>query len=563
MAALTSNPIFKTYIKNPNQQNLQAARNLFLSSAVANINYFQVRYINVDGMEEIRVEKPRNAKQPLLVTQAKLQDKSERYYFQEAKLLDINEYWYSRLDLNIEHGDVEWPLRPTIRVATPTFSEEKFAGIVIINAEISQLMSVLQNSPNFDVYIIDDEGYFLSHPNELYNWGRYLEATEGFEDLFPEISDKILSPHEISDGEWFSFNLTSNLDGIEELKLVFHASEKFVGDLAKKNYEMALYVGLLVLLISIPMGVLIGFAPARLQASLKKANEQNLNSLQVIDQYVVTSRTNTEGIITDVSSAFCVLSGYSREELIGEDHSILKSGSMPSELYENLWNTISKGKIWHGEIKNRTKYGESFWLDITILPEYQHQTLIGYKAVSHDITDKKIFESASEHDPLTGLYNRQKIDLVLEQEAIRVNRYQDDFSVILLDIDFFKIVNDKYGHPVGDLILCEIATILEIRTRTVDVVGRWGGEEFMILCLETPLQGAIDLSEKIRSVIEEHSFSTVGSITASFGVAQFKVNDKVSHFIKRVDDALYEAKQQGRNRVFADIDNKPSREPKG
>jgi diguanylate cyclase (GGDEF)-like protein len=121
----------------------------------------------------------------------------------------------------------------------------------------------------------------------------------------------------------------------------------------------------------------------------------------------------------------------------------------------------------------------------------------------------------------------------------------------MLDLDYFKRVNDKYGHQVGDVILIEVSKILQQCTRKTDLVGRWGGEEFMIVCQETDGHGGERLAEKIRTKIEQHSFPVVGNKTASFGVATYEQSDEAKSMVGRADKALYQAKEQGRNRVVS------------
>ena len=155
-------------------------------------------------------------------------------------------------------------------------------------------------------------------------------------------------------------------------------------------------------------------------------------------------------------------------------------------------------------------------------------------------------------DRLTGLYNRLRLDQTLEQERARCARYGTLFSVIIIDVDHFKSVNDTYGHQVGDLVLIDVARILSAGTRTVDVLGRWGGEEFLVICY-LGQDGALLLAEKLRRAIEVHRFTSVGHKTASFGIARYRAGEQVSETIGRADAALYRAKQGGRNRVeFAD-----------
>ncbi|MBF0102672.1 MAG: diguanylate cyclase, partial [Desulfobacterales bacterium] len=137
----------------------------------------------------------------------------------------------------------------------------------------------------------------------------------------------------------------------------------------------------------------------------------------------------------------------------------------------------------------------------------------------------------SERDPLTKLYNRLKTDTVLEQEFERFKRYGHPFSVILLDIDKFKSINDQYGHQVGDDVLKTLADILRSHLRTIDVPGRWGGEEFLIICPQTNLEGARINAEKLRKIIDQYAFANIDHCSASFGVSQSQPKEQIKDII--------------------------------
>lgn len=154
-------------------------------------------------------------------------------------------------------------------------------------------------------------------------------------------------------------------------------------------------------------------------------------------------------------------------------------------------------------------------------------------------------------DPLTGLYNRLKLDEVMTRQILRQKNFSSDLSIILMDVDHFKHVNDTYGHQVGDEVLKEFAQILRQNIRASDVVGRWGGEEFLIICPNTNLEGSSKLAEKLRQVISKTTFTIVGKKTASFGVSSYHAEDTAADVLSRADSQLYLAKQSGRNRVSA------------
>lgn len=150
-------------------------------------------------------------------------------------------------------------------------------------------------------------------------------------------------------------------------------------------------------------------------------------------------------------------------------------------------------------------------------------------------------------DRLTGICNRLKLDEVFEHECGRSKRYGINFSVILMDIDHFKRVNDTYGHQVGDMVLLQMADLLTVQLREVDVPGRWGGEEFLIICPETDGEKALLIAEKLRAAIDCFEFNVVSHTTASFGVTSYRGGDDVKEMMARADSALYRAKERGRN----------------
>ena len=154
-------------------------------------------------------------------------------------------------------------------------------------------------------------------------------------------------------------------------------------------------------------------------------------------------------------------------------------------------------------------------------------------------------------DWLTGLYNRHKMEVNLEQELQRSVRYRSVFSIVLFDIDWFKKINDTYGHPAGDTILRELALLLRANLRVTEIPCRWGGEEFLILCPETHQEEAKALGTRLCSLVENHQFAIDTRVTISVGVAQFTGNEKINELIKRVDEHLYAAKHNGRNIVIA------------
>jgi len=155
-------------------------------------------------------------------------------------------------------------------------------------------------------------------------------------------------------------------------------------------------------------------------------------------------------------------------------------------------------------------------------------------------------------DVLTGLPNRRFLHAQLESEFERAVRYHRTFSVVMLDIDHFKAINDTFGHGVGDAILQEVAELLKAQARTLDTAGRWGGEEFLLLLPELPLENACEVAERLRTLIGAHTFAHGEPLTVSLGVAEFAPQETLPALLARADRALYDAKTRGRNRVVSE-----------
>ncbi len=195
---------------------------------------------------------------------------------------------------------------------------------------------------------------------------------------------------------------------------------------------------------------------------------------------------------------------------------------------------------------------------LILLTLYWNTTIIKanklLKEAKKDIEEKnKKLEKLAVTDELTNLYNRRKLEELIQNEIYRYERFAHTFGITIVDIDHFKKVNDTYGHQVGDKILVEIANILKSSLRKTDFIGRFGGEEFIIICPESDIEGVKKLMESFRLRIANHNFEIIKNKTASFGVTVFKDGDSIDTLIKRADDALYEAKNNGRNKVFINM----------
>jgi len=249
----------------------------------------------------------------------------------------------------------------------------------------------------------------------------------------------------------------------------------------------------------------------------------------------------------------CELLKKPKEDLIGRNarstlFALFSEGSSCS--FEALFQ---EGKVCEFDALLNRGDGETFFAHILatlIRHESSPYVLVNF----YDITPQKELEKrlylAAITDPLTGLYNRRFADEMLKQEKITYKRYKTPFCILLIDLDNFKIINDVYGHDVGDKVLVAVATVLKSSVRASDIVARWGGEEFLILLRRIELEDAIKVAEKIRNAICQLKVPPVEGLSASIGVSCYSGEGDVYNLVRKADLALYQAKAQGKNCVI-------------
>jgi diguanylate cyclase (GGDEF)-like protein/PAS domain S-box-containing protein len=261
---------------------------------------------------------------------------------------------------------------------------------------------------------------------------------------------------------------------------------------------------------------------------------------------------STGGIISSLNTSFERKTGWLRTDWIGKPFlPIIHPDDQP--LIKTIFQRLLQGETVDAvELRILTRAGS--YIDFEVNPSTNNDgTQVTVFGVLRDITERKRTEEQvlrfATIDALTGILNRREFTRITEIEIERVRRYGTTFTLLMYDLDHFKRVNDNFGHDVGDYVLQTVTRVVNENMRNSDVAGRWGGEEFMVLLPQTALDSGIKMAEKLRRAIEQFTFDKVGQVTASFGLTEFLPDDDVVSLTKRVDEALYEAKQCGRNRV--------------
>lgn len=265
--------------------------------------------------------------------------------------------------------------------------------------------------------------------------------------------------------------------------------------------------------------------------------------------------TDENAVITRINPAFSRITGYSEDEVVGRNMSILKSGHHPPEFFMGMWRDLQQGNRWRGEIWNRRKNGEVFVALLSITHLVQGVSAGGYVSTFTDISEVKQEQDSlrhqAYHDPLTDLPNRMLFADRLNLAASQSRRSGHLFALCLIDLDHFKGVNDTHGHSAGDELLVEVARRLNACVRAVDTVARLGGDEFAAILPE--IASHDNLHEIAARIVDEMArpFSLVvgsASISCSVGIALFPEHgDDLDVLKDRADAALYTVKEAGRN----------------
>ena len=299
-------------------------------------------------------------------------------------------------------------------------------------------------------------------------------------------------------------------------------------------------------------------AQTRLRRSEKRTRLLAENAWEVIwTMGMDTTITYVSPAIEDVRG---ITADEAKKQALDEIHPP-ESAARVADYYQRVFSAVEAGidpPSFRGELEYYRKDGSIMTGELQVVPHRdatgQVIELIG---VTRDISERKVFEAELHNlavtDTLTGVWNRRQGAELLAAD-LSARRPSQALSMLMLDIDHFKAVNDTFGHQAGDHVLIEVASRLRRSLRGNDMVARWGGEEFIVLLRDCVLSDALRLAEDIRAAIAEVPFGSLGSLTVSVGAAEVRADEDLTSWLGRADQALYRAKRAGRNEVVADAD---------
>jgi len=297
------------------------------------------------------------------------------------------------------------------------------------------------------------------------------------------------------------------------------------------------------------------------------SNHENLAEAALeasYDSVVITTADLDRPEIVYVNPAFCQMTGWERDEVIGRTPAILQGEQTDHGVTRRLRQTLEEGRTFEGRTINYRKDGRPFHIEWRTSPVTNADGRVThFVAIQRDVTAQvrmlRRLQERAESDGLTELLNHNAGERELQLHVAEAHANTLPLSIVLLDIDHFKSINDDHGHAMGDLVLERIGRLINQRLNRQDIGIRWGGEEFVLVLLDTDLEGARRAAETFRKLIADTSFHDEIRATASFGIAELLPHEQVDSLFQRADKALYAAKDAGRNRVGHADPDEPQR----
>ena len=562
---IASTPILRMYLENPSAETLAGAQDALRTLASLRPYLDQLRYIDQQGMERIRVNQ--RGGPPQLATE--LQNKSDRDYVQRGLALTAGGVYFSPIDLNIEHGQIERPFHPMLRSVAKVMVNGSPAGMVVQNANVDELEKRLRTELPTAV----------AQPVVLNSSGGWIMGGGEKDWLFsakPDAPDALLSTQEpalwekiqaSSSGQfeyrgechyyaWYQFK--QQQWQAERWLVAQRSAGQACGHLtasAVKTWATQLVVMSTFTVPLLVLWLLSRWNARELRRGLRETNSQ----LELI-----TSEADVALLMVDQQCRVCWINpeserllGWKTDELVGanlherthmRNGEDLHSGSCPT------LQSLQTGQRYRND-RDRVlaKSGEILNVSMRVSPFGEgeaRKAIVTIADVGDAVDREQRLTRLATTDPLTGALNRRSI---MERLQDMVEHQKMPPCVLMGDIDFFKKVNDTYGHAAGDEVLKTFTNTIRQLLRKGDFLGRLGGEEFVVALENTELPNAQAMAERLRLAIANSQTPNDGgipiAITASFGLALYSRDESVDAWLARADAALYRAKQSGRNRV--------------
>ncbi|NOR80825.1 MAG: EAL domain-containing protein [Methyloprofundus sp.] len=603
---------------------------VFIDFLKTNPLYQQLKYLDNQGIERLRIDQQQE--KVSLFDDELLVDQSSLTYFNDTMALSKGKVYIS----DIELFDLQKPdsaaINPVIHIATQVFDKRaKLQGMLVISVSGEDLLNTIQdtmpkNSLNF---LIDSEGYYLSHPDTNKSWSKLRDTQYTLQNDFPNIISlqeqlpgNNLQHIRTQDKEVFFAPINTDFNQIKKWYLV----EIIPSNLFLDSTRFYLFISLFISILGIFFSLLMGYTFAKfwflnpikklitmthkisrgefVTLSLENRQEDEIGELyrsfnqmsltlavsererakhmdslhkeiterKKVESDLLLHRTffeqsndamfiaDEKSRITYVNPAFCKITGYTDSEVIGNKTALLHSTKHDEKFYQKIWEKVNQSGYWQGEIWERRKGKENFPALQTINTITNDTGEVHYVSIFKDMSNLREKENElwklAHFDQLTNLANRKLLEERINIALSEAYRHKTIGSLIFLDLDNFKHINDSLGHSFGDLILKEIAARITPIIRSDDTVARLGGDEYVILlpALADNTEEATSLTTTVITKVAQalqKPCSFKGHdlhVTTSMGVVLFPSDgNSVQKLLKQADTAMYIAKDEGKN----------------
>lgn len=591
LSTLARDPCLQRYLDEGTTENWRELARLFLVHAEGYQRYDQIRLLDAKGEEVIRVNY--HDDQATVIPPAQLQNKGQRYYFLETSKLDEGDIYVSPIDLNMEHGQIEIPYKPTIRFATPLFdSKGKRMGVLIFNYLGNILLQAFHNDmmkdPLHEAMLLNSDSYWISSPKTDQEWGFMLKQKEvRFSTIFPTAwayINKTMQGEFTTDSELMLFTtvhpLINSTDNIATSTTIRGVNNKLARDY---YWKLVLFVssdslyatsfirngqGKILLFSIYFLLVLLAFLITIFSLlSEQRRKQEKITASEIEDLYNHAPcgyhSLDNNSLIVKINQTELNWLGYSADEIIGKRKypELLTENSLKT-FHEKFPEFIQQGYIRDVELEVVRKDGSLLPIMVSATAvRDSNNNIVMSRSTVFDMTERKrleqrLFQQATT-DFLTGLNNRRHFYKLAEIELARIQRTDKPLSLLIMDLDHFKKLNDTHGHNAGDIALQTFSSICRDQLREIDILGRLGGEEFAALLPETPSNIALEVARRLCTEVSSTpitiSTDTDIHMTVSIGVTAHAISDHtIQDMLKRADKALYAAKNGGRNRVHCE-----------
>lgn len=572
------------FMEDDNQTTRQALQTHFSNLALTFYRYDQIRFIDLTGRERIRVNYKNNA--TYIVSEAELQNKSHSTYFKEGIKLAPGKVYVSPMELNVEYGKIEIPYKPVVRFVTPVVDNKgNKIGLIVLNYLATELLQNFRDQMELRIrgqgMLIDPQGYWISNHDRANEWGNSLDQVEQkFVDQYPEAWQAIQQNKQgilkTSQGIFrykaidpFSLDSIGSYEVEQKIKLTISEQSKennnwklvvFLPNetIQKESFFCSREGKIIIVFFFISLAVII-FLLLIISEEKRRQNNYDLFIKDELNDLYENSpcgyhSLDSKGRVLKMNQTELNWLGYTRKEVIGRSFTDFLT-SKSTQVFEEFLKSLPLNKKIEGVVLEiQCKKGNTFFVSTSATSILEQGNFVIARTSAFNITDRIELENRLAYiantDVLTEISNRRHFFTLANEKFAS----EEALSLLMLDIDHFKKVNDLYGHDAGDDVLKYIASILQQALPTKAILARLGGEEFAVLLSGLDAKQTLQLAEKIcvkiaATPIVINPKLTI-NVTISIGTAQRENHkDDIGDLLKRADITLYEAKTTGRNKA--------------